>query len=124
MKDQQKEILKVIAQKLYDKKGFNILALDVREVTTITDYFLIAEGSVERHVRALYREAVETLDECNIPLFHVDGDQTGDWIVIDGGSILIHLFISELREKYALEELWKTGKIVDLKIKFEPEGRE
>lgn len=122
MNDQQEEILNVIAQKIYDKKGFNILALDVRGISSLTDYFLIAEGNAERHVQSLSREVLETLDELKIPQFHVDGGITGDWIVIDCGHILIHLFISELREKYSLEELWHEGEIVDLKIKLETEG--
>lgn len=116
MKDQQEEMLNSIAQKIFDKKGFNIMALDVRGISSVTEYFLIAEGSVERHVQALAREVMIALDDLKLPIFHVDGSQTGDWIVIDCGHILIHLFISELREKYSLEELWNKGKIVDLKI--------
>lgn len=123
MNYKQDEILNIIAQKIYDKKGFNILGLDVRGVSTLTDFFLIAEGSVERHVQALAREVLETMEQQGLPLFHIDGDQTGDWIVIDAGSILVHLFISELREKYRLEELWHEAKIVDLKLKIEGEKK-
>lgn len=123
MKDQQEEILKIIAQKIYDKKGFNILAIDVRGISSLTDYFLIAEGSVERHVQSLSREVLETVGELKLTQFHVDGGPTGDWIVIDCGHILIHLFTPEFREKYSLEELWHDGDIVDLKIKLEPDGK-
>jgi ribosome-associated protein len=123
MNYQLEEMLNIIAQKIYDKKGFNIIGLDVREVSSLTDFFLIAEGSVERHVQALAREVLEIMENLQLPLFHVDGDQTGDWIVIDGGSILIHLFVPELREKYRLEELWHEAKIVPLSIKLEGEKK-
>jgi ribosome-associated protein len=115
----EQELLNILAQRIYDKKGFNIFAMDVRDVTSFTDFFLIAEGNVERHVQALGREVLETLNEYNLPVFHVDGDRTGDWMVIDSGRVLIHLFIPELRERYALEELWREGKIVDLAIQLD-----
>ena len=113
-------ILNLIAQKIYDKKGFNIIAIDVRGISTLTDYMIIAEGNVERHVQALSRSIIEALDESDYPHFHLDGLKDGDWIAIDCGEIFIHLLVPELREKYALEELWRKGKIVDLKVKTEP----
>ena len=116
MKDHTIDILKKLAQAIYDKKGFNILGLDVRGVVSYTDFFLIAEGTVERHVQALARELQETLRELNYPLIYSEGEQYGDWIILDCGDIMIHLFIKELREKYALEQLWQNAKIVDLEI--------
>jgi ribosome-associated protein len=112
----EKTILNVIAQTIFDKKGFNILALDVRGISTMTDFFLIAEGSVDRHVKALSMAIQEQLDAMHVPLYRIEGEKDGDWIVMDYSDIVIHLFIQELREKYALEELWKKAKIVDLDI--------
>lgn len=105
-----------IAQAIYDKKGLNILALDVREVCTMTDYFVIAEGTVDRHVIALSHYLIDELSKHGIEPWHVEGQQEGDWIVLDYSDFVIHLFTHELREKYALEELWTKGKIVDVKI--------
>jgi ribosome-associated protein len=110
-------LLNNIAQTIFDKKGFNILAIDVRDISTLTDFFLIAEGSVDRHVRALSSVLREELGEKGHPALHVEGEDSGDWIVMDFGDVLVHLFIPELRERYALENLWKEGKIVDLSIK-------
>lgn len=123
MDDAEKHLLDIVAQKIYDKKGFNILALDVRAIPSLYDYVIIAEGTVERHVQALSREILSTLHELHYPVFYVDGGRNGDWVVIDCGFLVIHLFISELREKYALEELWREGDIVDLKIILEHEGK-
>ncbi len=105
-----------IAQVIYDKKGFNILVLDVRGISTMTDFFIIAEGTVDRHVKALSHAIIDEFVQTAQEPLHVEGQQEGDWIVLDYGDFVIHLFIPELREKYALEKLWKKGEIVDVKI--------
>lgn len=105
-----------IAQAIYDKKGFNILALDVRGFSTMTDYYVIAEGNIDRHVKAISQTIQDTLSEHGLKLLHIDGQKTPDWLVMDYGAIIIHLFIPDLREKYALEQLWKEAKIIDLHI--------
>lgn len=105
-----------VAQVVYDKKGFNILVLDVREICTMTDYFIIAEGTVDRHVKALAQTITDELSLHGKQPLHAEGQREGDWVVLDYGEFVIHLFIPELREKYALAELWKAGKVVDVKI--------
>lgn len=105
-----------IAQAIYDKKGFNILALDVRGFSTLTDYYVIAEGNIDRHVRALSQTIQNVLDESGQSVLHIDGQKASDWIVMDYGDIVVHLFVPDLREKYALEQLWQEAKIVDLHI--------
>jgi len=109
-------VLNCIAQSIFDKKGFNILALDVRNISSMTDYFIIAEGTVDRHVKAISKAIEDALIPLGYKPWHIEGENSGDWIVIDYGDVVIHLFIPELREKYALEELWSDGKIVDVKI--------
>lgn len=105
-----------IAQAIYDKKGFNILVLDVRNICTMTDFFIIAEGTVDRHVKALSDTIVDEFSRKKREPLHVEGQQEGDWVVLDYGDFVIHLFIPELREKYALEDLWKKGQVVDIQI--------
>lgn len=115
----QPSILKTlnrVAQAIYDKKGFNILVIDVKDICTMTDAFIIAEGTVDRHVKALGQTIMDDLAKENIHPLHAEGLQEGDWVVLDYGDFIIHLFIPELREKYALEKLWNKGKIVDVKI--------
>src|SRR5690606_8715352 len=110
------DMLSEIAQIIYDKKGFNILALDVKGLSSIADYLLIAEGNVDRHTISMAKTILEVLsekDECPV---HVEGLQTGDWIVLDFGGVIVHLFQPGLREKYSLEKLWNEGEIVDLSI--------
>lgn len=116
MKQPDRIILNTIAQAIFDKKGFNILVLDVRNISTMADYFIIAEGNVDKHVRAISKGIVEAADKMKVPLWHIEGDKSADWVVVDFGDIVVHLFIPELRERYALEELWKGAEIVDVDI--------
>ena len=108
--------LNKIAQAIYDKKGFNILALDVRGLSSITDFIVIAEGNVDRHVIAIARSVVDELQTIGEIPYCVEGEADGDWVVVDYSSIMVHLFQPGMREKYQLESLWKEAKIVDLEI--------
>lgn len=116
MTKQDKKVLNSISQAIYDKKGFNILVLDVRGISTMTDYYVIAEGSVDRHVKSLYTAIKDQLSELGLGPSHAEGVNDGGWIVMDCGEIVVHLFVPDLREKYALEELWTKAKIVDVEI--------
>ena len=106
--------LNIIAQAIYDKKGFNILALDVKGISSLTDYLIIPEGSVDKHLQAIANNVIHEMDENPV---HVEGKIDGTWIVIDYVDIVIHLFTPTMRERYKLERLWEEGKIVDLDIK-------
>lgn len=116
MKESSLETLNLIAQVIYDKKGFNILALDVKGISSITDYLLIAEGNVDRHVSSIGRAIVQELKDRGIQPVHAEGLQMGDWIVLDYVDVMVHLFMPNLRERYSLERLWGESKIVDLEI--------
>ena len=110
------EDLNRIAQVIYDKKGFNILVIDVRDICTLTDFFIIAEGTVDRHVKALSHAIIDEFANKGQEPLHIEGQREGDWIVLDYGEFIVHLFTPELREKYMLEKLWVKGQIVDVKI--------
>lgn len=115
---QDQALLDGIAQIIYDKKGSNILALDVRNISTLTEYFVFAEGNVERHVSAIARALTDS-SALKLKLYHIEGLQNSDWVVIDFGHIIVHLMTQEIREIYNLELIWKVGSIVDLNIKLE-----
>lgn len=109
-------LLNTIAQVIHDKKGINILALDVRGLSSITDYLVIAEGLVDRHVSAIALAVSQKLAEMGIAQLHEEGVQSGDWAVLDYGQVMVHLFKPGFREKYSLERLWEKSKLVDLEI--------
>lgn len=117
------ENLNLAAQTIFDKKGFNILALDVRGISTITDYFLIAEGNIDRHITAISKAIQDNLREIKVHPLHIEGERQGDWIVLDYNDFIIHLFASDERQKYSLEDLWKEAKIVDLNIVVKKEEK-
>ena len=119
---EDQNLLDRIAQVLYEKKGRNILALDVREISSLTEFYVIAEGNVERHVGSLARSVVDELSSLGVKCIFSEGMQAGDWVVLDFGHIVVHLFHPDLRERYALEELWRQGEIVDLKIVLDGEA--
>jgi len=119
MKKEITDTLNIIAQTIFDKKGFNILALDVRGISTLTDYIIIAEGNVSRHVQALANIIVENLKKVNVRPYKVEGKEGGDWLVIDFVEVIVHLFMPSIRQKYQLEKLYQKAKIVDLDIKVE-----
>ena len=111
------DILNLIAQTIYDRKGFNIIALDVREISFVTDYFIIAEGNVNKHVMAIAEEIRLNLKEKGIKPFCIEGMKDGDWVVLDYMDVIVHLLTPDLRSRYSLEKLWKESKIIDLNIK-------
>jgi ribosome-associated protein len=118
-KNSIQETLNKTAQILYDKKGMNILCLDLRGLSTITDFVIIAEGAVGRHVVALAQAVMDELAKLGLKPMRVEGMQTGDWVVIDYVEFMVHLFMPGIRDRYQLETLWGKGKIVDLNILVE-----
>ena len=118
MKKHDRALLTHIAQAIMNKKGFNILVLDVEGISTLTDYFIIAEGTVDRHLRALAKDVTDVMDEHGRVPYHIEGLQQADWIVLDFVDVVIHLFVAGFREKYALEEVWRSGKIVDVPLEM------
>ena len=90
-----------ICQVIQDKKGFNVLVLDVRGISSVTDWLVIAEGNVDRHVSAI---AAAVADEKK-PL-RFEGLQGGDWALLDYAEVMVHIFLPATREKFRLEELW------------------
>jgi ribosome-associated protein len=108
--------LNAIAQAIFDKKGSNILALDVHGISSLTDFVVIAEGNIDKHVTAIAKAVIDHLEKLGQTPLYVEGMQTGDWVVIDYLNIMVHIFMPGLRDKYQLEQLWREGQIVDLQI--------
>ena len=102
-----------IAQIIHDKKGFNILALDLKGISSITDCVLIAEANVNRHAKAIVDELRTKFSE---KPYRVEGLEEGEWVVIDYLDIVVHIFLPDIRQRYQLETLWKESKIIDLNL--------
>lgn len=105
--------VQLIAQAIYDKKGLNVLALDVKGFCSLTDFFVVAEGTSDRHVQALAKAVIDAMGKK--PL-HKEGLATGQWVVLDYGEVVVHLFIPSLRHLYKIEEVWKQGQLIELEL--------
>ena len=95
-----------IVTALEDIKGHNIRALDVSEVTSITDFMVLVSGTSNRHVKAMVDQVVETAKEFGEPVRGVEGRETYEWVLLDVGDVIVHVMQKEAREFYDLERLW------------------
>ena len=91
---------------LADKRALDPVVLDMREITLITDYFIICHGTSNVHIRALGDAVVEALKEDGVRPHGVEGRDEGRWVLLDYGDFIVHIFAEEGREFYALERLW------------------
>jgi ribosome-associated protein len=112
------EILQKVCQAIVDKKGLNVVVIDVRGISSFTDYFIVAEGTVARHVTAIARYVVQVLKEENISPSRTEGFPESSWVVLDYLDVVVHLFTSELRNHYAIEEIWKEGRVVSVDVQY------
>ena len=111
----------IAAQVAADHRAYNIVILDLRELTQLFDFFVIASGTSRRQMHAVSEEIDhEFEDRHRDKRLSISGYRESHWIVLDYGDILVHLFEPETREFYALEELWGNAKIVPFEPKSEP----
>ena len=97
------------AEILYDKKALDIVALDVRHMTVITDYMVICTGRNAQQVHSLCDDVEDALAEEGVPLRKKEGQNDGRWAILDYGHLLVHIFHPEERQYYRLERLWDEG---------------
>ncbi len=108
------ETAKLAAKVLDSKKGIDIKIIKIADISSITDYFVIAAGGSNTHVKTLAEEVEFKLDEAGISVTHVDGHRSDTWIVLDYVDVIVHVFSEEAREYYDLERLWQDGKVIDI----------
>jgi len=101
-----------------EKKAINPVVLDLREIASFTDYFVIASGANERQVQAISDAVVETLKAAGTPVTRVEGYKSAEWILLDHGDFVVHIFNEKARAFYDLERLWRESKRVELPPEF------
>ena len=104
-----KQIALAAARALEDKKGVGIKLLEVTEVTTLAEYFLICTGTSSTHIKTLCDAVEEVVEACGEPLLHREGHRSGTWVLLDFGSLVCHVFTEETRGFYDLERLWNDA---------------
>ncbi len=96
----------VVSNALDDMKGEKISLLDVRHLTTVTDTMIVASGRSDRHVRALASSVVEKCKQAGFRPIGVEGQDSGEWVLVDLGDVVVHVMLPRAREFYNLEKLW------------------
>ena len=112
--DQAKEMAKIALEALEDKKGENVCAIDISSVSVLADYFVIANGNSDSQVRALVDNVEEKMHKAGYELKEQEGNNSGTWVLLDYGDIIIHIFDRENRPFYNLERIWSDGKDVEM----------
>lgn len=95
-----------IVEAMDDMKAIDIRAIDVREQTTVTDYMVVASGSSNRHVKSLADEVVRTAKGQGVKPLGIEGDDVGEWVLVDLGDLVVHVMLPQVRLFYQLEDLW------------------
>ncbi|NLK21527.1 MAG: ribosome silencing factor [Epulopiscium sp.] len=105
-------MISIAYRALDDKKAEDIKILDIRDITVIADYFVIASGRNAIQVQAMAEAVEEELLKHKYQLVHREGYHSAGWILIDFGSVVIHIFDNEVRDFYCLERLWGDAKTI------------
>ena len=101
-----KEKARIIADSASDKKADDIIIMDLRGLSGITDFFIVCSGSSNRRVKAIADGIIDKLRDINIKVWHVEGYEESTWALLDYGDVVVHVFEEETRRFYDLERLW------------------
>lgn len=111
---QTNELLQKIVQTLEDKKANNICVLDVGELTSLGDYFVVADADNNTHVKSLVDEVEDAVKQAGRVPKRLEKDRSANWIVLDYADVIVHIFHKQAREFYDLERLWADAKVVSV----------
>ena len=107
-----KELAFALAEIAKNKKAHDIKILKIEDLTVLSDYFVICSGTSTTHVKTLAEEMEFQLKQRDIPPNHVEGRESGNWLLIDYGGVVAHVFLQETREFYSLERMWGDAELV------------
>ena len=108
------QLTDLAVQFLKSKKAMTIVKMDLRELTDITDYFVICTAESRPHAEALCDAVIEGMEKAGYPPWHVEGDADQTWVLIDFVDVVVHIFQQDTRQFYALERLWGDARIEEV----------
>lgn len=114
MEQKSLELAKLAIAALEDKKAEDIKVIDISEVSVIADYFIIAGGNNRSQIQALCDHVEEQLGRAGFPARQSEGYDTANWVLLDFGDVIVHIFDKENRLLYDLERIWRDGKLIDM----------
>lgn len=109
-----KELLKIAYNAIEDKKGERIRIIDISKISVIADYFIITNGNNINQVQAISDNVLEEMKKSGAELNQCEGYRSGNWILMDFGGIIVHIFSKDDRFFYDLERVWNDGTIIDI----------
>ncbi|EME7106447.1 ribosome silencing factor [Enterococcus faecium] len=109
-----KEQLKIAVEAADSKRAEDIIALDVRNVSLLADYFMICSANSELQINAITEEIIDKEEENKYEVKRIEGKEGGKWVLIDLGDVIVHVFHAPERSFYNLEKLWSDAPLVDL----------
>ncbi len=113
--EQSKEMVKLAAKALEEKKAEDIRVIDIREISTIADFFVIANGTNQNQLQAMRDAVDEELYKAGYHTKQVEGNSNSSWVLMDYNDIIVHIFSKEDRLFYDLERMWTDGKMIELR---------
>jgi ribosome-associated protein len=102
-----KQLAQLVEAALADIKAQDVQVLDVRKLTSIMDVMIIASGTSDRHVRSIADKVIEAAKEKDVRPLGVEGADSGEWVLVDLGDVVVHVMQRKVRELYQLEKLWE-----------------
>lgn len=117
-----KKMKQAVIDALEEIKAKNIIVLNVSKLTSLFDYLVVATGDSNRQTRALANNVKERLKEAGANVVGSEGEETGDWVLVDLGAIVVHMMQPAVRDYYHLEDLWRDGKVEYPKPEVKPAG--
>ena len=114
MENKSKQMAKIACAALEEKKAEDLKVINIEELSVLADYFIITSGTNKNQVQALVDNVEEALGKAGYQAKQVEGYQTANWILLDYGDIIIHVFDSENRLFYDLERIWRDGKSISV----------
>lgn len=108
--------LKLVRESLADSKAEDAVFIDIAGKSALADYMVVASGRSNRHVAAVCDRLISELKDAGFAAPRVEGLATGDWVLIDAGDVIVHVFRPEIREFYNIEKMWQTPEIEDEKL--------
>lgn len=109
------ELVGRVVEALDDLKATDVKALDLRNLSNASDYFLIASGNSDQHVRSIGRHVLEELEKQGYEAHHIEGLESGQWVLLDFVDVVVHVFHPTVRDYYQLERLWADAPEIEVK---------
>ena len=113
MSNTSESLLYTVMDAIEDKKGMQVTALNLRDISLIADYFVICHGNSEIQVQAIAEEVKKRVEQSGVQVKGMEGMDSARWVLIDLGDVIVHVFHREEREYYNIERLWSDAKVVE-----------